>query len=136
MYRIGELASLANVSKRTIDYYTSLGLLEANRSKSNYRIYSEDSLDTLKFIEKYKKLHLPLEEIKRKLEIKKSREIKETEVEKQIYALAQQMKQLQDELSDLLPLIEKLDDKPKEALAKKLTNERSALLQSLLVITS
>jgi len=41
-YRIGELANIANVSKRTVDYYTSLGLLHAQRTKSNYRIYDEE----------------------------------------------------------------------------------------------
>ncbi|WP_232362250.1 MerR family transcriptional regulator, partial [Bacillus thuringiensis] len=28
MYRIGQLALMAHVSKRTIDYYTNLGILK------------------------------------------------------------------------------------------------------------
>ena len=71
-YRIGELAQLANISKRTIDYYTSLGLLQAKRSQSNYRIYPEEALDDLKRIEEYKKMHLPLYEIKEEIRIQQA----------------------------------------------------------------
>lgn len=124
------------MSKRTIDYYTSLGLLQANRSKSNYRIYHEDALRDLKFIEECKNIHLPLEEIKRKLEINKSKELKNSEVEKHICDVTKQMQQLHSELSAILPLIEQLDEQEKHALSKRLTNESSALVQSLLSLTS
>jgi MerR family transcriptional regulator, copper efflux regulator len=127
---------LSGVSKRTIDYYTSLGLLKAERSKSNYRIYSEEALDDLKFIEECKSMHLPLEEIKRKLDIKKSKQIRESEVEKHVSDVTNQMKQLQNELAAILPIIEKLDGPQKEDLANQLSREGSALMQSLLVLTS
>ncbi|MGE7764185.1 MerR family transcriptional regulator [Peribacillus sp. NPDC096540] len=32
MYRVGQLAELANVSKRTIDYYTQLGMLNYEKN--------------------------------------------------------------------------------------------------------
>jgi MerR family transcriptional regulator, copper efflux regulator len=127
---------LSGVSKRTIDYYTSLGLLKAERSKSNYRIYSEEALDDLKFIEECKSMHLPLEEIKRKLDIKKSKQIRESEVEKHVSDVTNQMKQLKNELAAILPIIEKLDGPQKEDLANQLSREGSALMQSLLVLTS
>ncbi|MDE3838094.1 MerR family transcriptional regulator [Bacillus methanolicus] len=133
---MGELASLSGVSKRTIDYYTSLGLLKADRSKSNYRIYSEEALHDLKFIEECKTMHFPLEEIKRKLEIKKSKQIRESEVEKHVSNVTNQMKQLHKELAVILPLIEKLEGPQKEDLANQLSREGSALMQSLLVLTS
>ncbi|EIJ81993.1 MerR family transcriptional regulator [Bacillus methanolicus PB1] len=127
---------MSGVSKRTIDYYTSLGLLKADRSKSNYRIYSEEALHDLKFIEECKTMHFPLEEIKRKLEIKKSKQIRESEVEKHVSNVTNQMKQLHNELAVILPLIEKLDGPQKEDLANQLSREGSALMQSLLVLTS
>ena len=108
VYRIGELANLANVSKRTIDYYTGLGLLNAKRSKGNYRIYPEDALDDLKTIEEYKKVHLPLHEIKGKLELKNHTKLQNREVENQLKRLAIQMKQLNNDLSMLLPIIQAL----------------------------
>lgn len=134
-YRIGELALQANVSKRTIDYYTRLGILQAERSKSNYRIYSEQALIDLKFIEACKKIHLPLEEIKRKLKINKSKDIRSSEVEKHISDVTKQMHLLQTELSAILPLIQQLEEQQKVALSKMLTVESSRLMQSLLSLT-
>ena len=38
LYKIGELAKIADVSPRTIDYYTKLSLIEPEkRSDTNYR---------------------------------------------------------------------------------------------------
>jgi DNA-binding transcriptional MerR regulator len=136
VYRIGELAKIANVSKRTIDYYTSLGLLQAKRSKSNYRIYSQHALTVLKYIEECKSMHFPLEEIKRKLEIKKSQEVCEGELEKQIQSVTQQMKQLQDDLKALKPCLEHLEDKQIQSLSKTLNSEGEVLIKSLLSFTS
>ena len=136
VYRIGELADLAMVSKRTIDYYTSIGLLKPKRSKANYRIYSDDSLRDLKFIEDCKKMHYPLDEIKRKLELKKAKKIRDSEVEEQICAVTQQMKQLHDDLSVLLPLIEELDEQQKEKCSSTLYLQGHVLMKSLLNVTS
>ena len=55
---------MAHVSKRTIDYYTNLGILKAERSQSNYRYYDETAFETLQFIEKCKEMHILLCEIK------------------------------------------------------------------------
>ncbi|MDF2790889.1 MAG: MerR family transcriptional regulator [Neobacillus sp.] len=124
------------VSKRTIDYYTSIGLLSAERSKSNYRIYSDESLQDLKFIEECKSLHYPLDEIKRKLDMKKDKTIRDSEVEKHVNAIAQQIQQLQNDLFDLIPIVEKLDDHQKEKLTSNLLMLKSVLSNSLLNVTS
>lgn len=124
------------VSKRTIDYYTSIGLLSAERSKSNYRIYSDASLKDLKFIEECKSLHYPLDEIKRKLDMKKDKTIRDSEVEKHVNAVTQQMQQLQNDLFDLIPIVEKLDDFQKEKLTSNLLMLKSVLSNSLLNVTS
>ncbi|MCP1157451.1 MerR family transcriptional regulator [Bacillus infantis] len=127
---------MANVSKRTIDYYTALGLIKAERSKSNYRLYSEDVLLDLTFIEECKKLHIPLEEIKRKLELKKDGKAASGTVEKQILDVTQQIRHLHTEISSLLPLIQKLDGEEKNNISKKLSTEGLALIQSLKTLTS
>ena len=136
VYRIGEIAEIAHVSKRTIDYYTSIGLLKAERSKSNYRIYSDESLEDLKFIEECKSLHFPLDEIKRKLEMRKEKNIRESEVEKHVSSVTQLMKQLNSDLFDLIPILEKLDDEQKKKLTNNLSMLRTALMKSLLNVTS
>ncbi|MGI5836794.1 MAG: MerR family transcriptional regulator [Chloroflexota bacterium] len=68
LYRIGELADLAGVSPRTIDYYTQVGLLQACcRSEGNYRLYDTQALDRLKVIRAYKEQGLQLVAIQARL---------------------------------------------------------------------
>ena len=65
LYRIGELSKLAGVSPRTIDFYTSMGLIEPEmRSAKNYRLYSDETLLRLKRIVQMKKDKYSLDEIK------------------------------------------------------------------------
>lgn len=124
------------VSKRTIDYYTSIGLLKAERSKANYRIYSDESLTDLKFIEDCKGLHYPLDEIKRKLDMKKAKNIRDSEVDHHISAVTQQIKQLDTDLSVLISLIETLDVQQKEKFTSKLALIGTGLMKSLLNLTN
>lgn len=51
LLRIGELANLAGVSTRTVDFYTGLGLIEpAERTAGNFRLYSADCVDRISAI--------------------------------------------------------------------------------------
>ncbi|MBE3588778.1 MAG: MerR family transcriptional regulator [Thermoanaerobacteraceae bacterium] len=69
LYKIGEIAKLAGVSRRTIDYYTNLGLLKPVRSETNYRYYSQETLYRLKIIEDMKRQRFTLEEIKEQMDL-------------------------------------------------------------------
>ncbi|MBS4188734.1 MerR family transcriptional regulator [Bacillus sp. FJAT-49705] len=133
---MGELANIANLSKRTIDYYTNMGLIQAKRTKSNYRMYSEEVLIDLRFIEECKNMHIPLDEIKRKLELKSNTIMHTRDVERQIDAVTQQIKQLHNEITVLLPLISRLDEEQKGDLSKKLNTEGTTLIKSLVSLTS
>lgn len=124
------------VSKRTIDYYTSIGLLKAERTKSNYRIYDEESLRDLRFIEECKNLHFPLDEIRRKLELRKAKTVCSLEMEQYIEALSTQVKQLHNDLFDLFPILGDLDEQQKEKLTTDLSLLRAALLKSLLKVSN
>lgn len=110
--------------------------MKAQRSKSNYRIYTQQDLEDLKFIEECKNLHIPLEEIKRKLEIKKLKEVHEGELKKHIQSVTQQMKQLQTDLNVLIPLFENLESSQVESYSKLLNTESEVLLKSLSELTS
>jgi MerR family mercuric resistance operon transcriptional regulator len=51
MLTIGEMSATAGVPTSTIRYYERAGLLKASaRSASNYRLYSQDDLERLRFI--------------------------------------------------------------------------------------
>jgi MerR family copper efflux transcriptional regulator len=89
LYRIGEIAKLKNISKRTIDYYTQIGLLNPIRTDSNYRLYGEECLQILNMVEHYKNLNMPLEEIKSSIElIKSDNTIDKQKVEKHVEQIA------------------------------------------------
>ena len=62
--KIGELASLVEMSPRTIRYYEEIGLLNSvKRVEGGKRIYTEDDLKRLKFIKRLKHLGLTLSEM-------------------------------------------------------------------------
>jgi MerR family transcriptional regulator, copper efflux regulator len=62
--RIGELASRAEVSIRTVDYYTNLGLLTpTERTAANYRLYDPADADRIGLIKKLESQGISLEEI-------------------------------------------------------------------------
>lgn len=64
--KIGELAKAAGCQSVTVRFYEGKGLLgSANRSESNYRMYSEQDLERLIFIRNCRTLGLTLKEIAR-----------------------------------------------------------------------
>ncbi|MEK4014820.1 MerR family transcriptional regulator [Peribacillus sp. FSL M8-0224] len=128
--KIGELAEMANVTKRTVDYYTNLGLLKAERSASNYRYYSVGELERLRRIEGYKKENLTLEDIK---EILKKDKEAASAIEAKGLQLKNKMDGLNEELQEFISLIEK-DGKSELLLKKQISRESMALIQSLLVL--
>ncbi|WP_260399866.1 MerR family transcriptional regulator [Peribacillus simplex] len=128
--KIGELAEMANVTKRTVDYYTNLGLLKAERSASNYRYYSVGELERLRRIEGYKRENLSLEDIKELL--KKEMEAASA-IEEKGLQLKNKMDGLNEELQEFISLIEK-DVKSELLLKEQVSRESMALIQSLLLL--
>lgn len=69
MYSISELAKLFNLSRGTLLYYDSIGLLRpTERTKANYRRYSENDAERLEEICRYRETGMPLEDIKELLD--------------------------------------------------------------------
>lgn len=134
MYRIGELAKTANVSKRTIDYYTQLGLLPTHRTESNYRYYSDEALVTLKLIEVFKKEKLTLEEIREKLEILRKEKVPAADVSYKMHEICEQLHTLEDRLLELKPLLAKLDERQLRILTKQVSIQCASLLHTLSIL--
>ncbi|MGA9231566.1 MAG: MerR family transcriptional regulator [Exiguobacterium oxidotolerans] len=63
LLKIGQVAETTGLSKRTIDYYTSLGLLKSERTAAGYRLYPEDVVHQVQKIEYLKTQRLSLQEI-------------------------------------------------------------------------
>lgn len=99
-------------------------------------MYNEEAVKDLKFIEHCKKLHIPLDEIKAKLELKKARDVNDRDVEHHISSVSEQMKHLHNEINELIPLLQKMELKRKEAISEQLSPESVSLIRTLLLITS
>ncbi|MEF2965523.1 MerR family transcriptional regulator [Paenibacillus sp. M1] len=113
LYRIGELAKAADVSERTIDYYTKLGLISPEkRTQKNYRLYSSETLNRLERINQMKQEKYLLEEIREKLK-QWDNVSQEEHVSEKLSSLEIHMQQLEREVKELEPLISSL--KPGQA---------------------
>ncbi|MGE7675830.1 MerR family transcriptional regulator [Lysinibacillus sp. NPDC094403] len=125
--KIGELAEKTGITKRTIDYYTTIGLLEAERSASNYRYYAPAMIERLHFIEQRKQQGRSLIEIQHELNITPYEEIN-------VQMLRVKMQDLEQDVTSLLEQINKQDNKDIEKIKKNVSPESIALMQSLLLL--
>ena len=67
MKKIKEVIEISGLSRRTIQYYDDIGLLENRRSSENYRLYDDEDLQRIWEIILYKKMGFHLDEIIRLL---------------------------------------------------------------------
>ena len=135
MYRIGELSKQSKVSKRTIDYYTKIGLLDCDRSHNNYRYYHEDALADLKMIEQCQQMNMTLHEIKDRLTVMKSLEVDPSILEKQVDHIRNEMDHLHNELHEVLHAMETLGDDERKRMLKQVSPQALALFQTLMVFS-
>ncbi len=71
MYRIGQIAKLAEVTPDTIRYYEKLGMMSHDvRTEGGFRLYNEDDLRRLQFIRHGRQLGFTLEAIAELLSIR------------------------------------------------------------------
>jgi DNA-binding transcriptional MerR regulator len=65
LYSIGEISEMAGLSPRTVRYYEELELLPGVRRRAGgRRVYGDDELERLRFIQRLKTLGLSLAEIR------------------------------------------------------------------------
>ena len=67
-YSLGDLARLADVTPRTVRYYVALGLLPSPEAAGPATRYGEGHLARLRLIRRLQRDHLPLAEIRIRLE--------------------------------------------------------------------
>lgn len=134
LYKIGQLSRLAKLSRRTIDYYTKLGLIHPEiRSNSNYRYYSEETLQRLERIAQLKCEKLSLDEIKESLD----RWDKVSEVEHvthRLTALQLHLQHLEREVKELGPIIGQLKPAQAQSMYQMITPRSAAVIEALLLL--
>lgn len=131
LLRIGELSKQSGLTKRTIDYYTNLGLLKVSLTENNrYRQYSEDSLVRIQLINHYKMKHLTLDEIKLKLDVIHG--IKEADIRKKIENIWSKLEEAETEVSELKTLM--VDTERLKDTIEKVGHPRENSLQTILFL--
>lgn len=136
LYRIGELSKAAQISPRTIDYYTSLGLIEpAKRSAKNYRLYSHETLHQLKRIEQMKKDKYSLDEIKDNLE-SWGKITNEEQISRKLSEIQQHLSKLEREVKELEPVIKQMKPRQANRLYTRLMPQTVACIEALMLLTN
>ncbi len=110
-FKIGEVASRANVNKETVRYYEKRELIpKPDRRYSGYRIFTLRHIDQIKFIKRAQELGFTLSEIKELLELRMDEdttcsEIKE-EAQEKYRDVTQKIEDLQRIKETLVELID------------------------------
>jgi MerR family transcriptional regulator, copper efflux regulator len=115
------------VTKRTIDYYTTIGLLKAERSASNYRYYDQSAIERLHYIEKCKAEGMSLDKIKKEMLEKDAEEI-------DVHELRLRIRGLENDVSEILAHLDRNDPKSQEEMKKQISHESLSLIQTLLLL--
>lgn len=112
MFTIGKLAREFRLSRSTLLYYDSIGLLSpSQRTNSNYRSYSDADYQRLKIIMLYREAGISLEKIKKILETDQSGiatqlQMRFEELNEEIQLLRDQQRYVISLLQNLNPAIE------------------------------
>ncbi|WP_170291613.1 MerR family transcriptional regulator [Heliobacterium mobile] len=135
--KIGELAKRCNVNRRTVDFYTSMGLVvSTERTDGNYRLYDESTVERIQWIKDMQEQKYSLDEIKEKL-LLVDESGTEPFVSQQLDSVIHGVEALEREITTLLPLLNKIQQGANEALKEKLeylfTHEQT-IVQSLAMI--
>lgn len=64
MFKTKDASHIVGISKRTLQYYDDLGLINVKRDNNYHRIYDEEMLGKLQMIQLLKQAEFTLEEIK------------------------------------------------------------------------
>jgi DNA-binding transcriptional MerR regulator len=75
-FDLAQLAERADVSQRTVRYYIQQGLLPSPEARGPGAHYGPEHLDRLHLIRRLQREHLPLAEIRRRLEALSAKEIR------------------------------------------------------------
>lgn len=113
--RIGELAQHTGVSRETLRFYESLGLLQARRSSNGYRDYDSAVVLLVHYIRRAQSLGFSLQEIGQRMPeiwlspqpeqmITEVLSHKLAEIDQRILALTELKQQLSQQLQQVCPL--------------------------------
>lgn len=125
---------MAGVSVRTIDYYTTLGLIRpAGRTSGNYRLYNDETLKRLHRIEYLKAQKLTLEEIRKQFSTL-DRISADEFLTMKLTQLQTDLTRLEQEVKELEPVLDRLKPQQAKRLFQTLTPRTAACIEALLLL--
>ncbi|MDF2869113.1 MAG: MerR family transcriptional regulator [Anaerocolumna sp.] len=102
MKTIKQVSDLTGISVRMLHYYDKIGLLKPSTiTEAGYRLYDDESLETLQQILFFKELDIPLKNMKEILESPQYNKVQALNEQKELLLLKR------DRLNDLIALIER-----------------------------
>ncbi|MBM9488012.1 MerR family transcriptional regulator [Pseudomonas sp. ICBG1301] len=104
--KIGELEVRSGASRHTLRYYEQIGLISAQRRTNNYRIYTEQTLQDLDFIQRAQSMGFSLAEIGEILDAQRNQLIDCADGAKLI---EKKMAQIQQKIANLQSIYQYLD---------------------------
>ncbi len=118
MYSISRLAKLFGLSRSTLLYYDNIGVLSpSERSRANYRLYSETDKQRLETIVTLRQTGLSLEEIKKVLAVQA--DTLSTVLNKRLAALNQEITALRKQQQVIVSLLKLPTTKDTRIMTKK-----------------
>ena len=106
MFTIGQVAKKYSLSRSTLIYYDSIGILTpSGRSESNYRLYSDNDLQKMDRIVLFRSAGLPLESIALLLEKKEGGDL-DSILEKRLFSINSEIQGLRNQQNVILKILE------------------------------
>ncbi len=122
-YPIGELSRRVNLSQRTIRYYEEIGLLHSvRRIENGKRVFTDDDVRRLKFINRLKMLGLSLAEMVELEKIYRSQRNNREVLPKLLGLLDERVNQIDDRIRHLGALkseIREYQDRLREKISRE-----------------
>lgn len=116
-YTTGDLAKLAGVSVRTVQYYDKRGILVPSQlSEGGRRIYSESDLEKLRLICFLRDLDFSIEQIKRLYAEENAKQVLELLLVEHIKAIKQQLAEKKAKLDTAVNLLDRVESESSQSL--------------------
>lgn len=128
-YSTGDLAKLAGVSVRTVQYYDKRGILEPSQlSQGGRRIYSESDLEQLQIICFLRDLDFSIEQIKKVMAEANASQVLTILLEDNIASLKQDMAKRKSQLDRSVKLLDTLKGQSGQSL--KLVSDMTIVMDN------
>lgn len=118
-YAIGDVARKVGLTPRTIRYYEDIGLLASvSRVEGGRRVYTDDDLRRLKFIQRLKVLGLTLDEMKELEDLYFTHRSNERVLPKLLELLDRHLASIESRLAQLAALKREIEGYKRHLMAK------------------